>query len=74
MVLVEHAGNAIEAEAIKVILVHPESEIAQQESHHLMMAVIEESAIPKIVGAFASTVKVLVVGSIEFIESIKYIL
>lgn len=74
MVLVEHAGNAIKAEAIKVILVHPESEIAQQESHHLVMAVVEESAIPKIVGTLASTVEVLVVGSIKFIKSIKYIL
>lgn len=74
MVQIEHAGNAIEAEAIKVILVHPESEIAQQESHDLVMAVVEESAVPKIMVAFASTVKVLVVGSIEFIESIKYIL
>jgi hypothetical protein len=38
------------------------------------MAVVEESAIPKIVGAFSSAVKVLVVGSIKLVESIKDIL
>jgi hypothetical protein len=46
MVSINHTRNAVEAEAIKVVFVHPESQIAKKEAQDLMTAIVEKSTIP----------------------------
>jgi hypothetical protein len=43
---VEHARNPVEAEAIEFVLIHPESQVTQQEAHHLVTTVVEQATIP----------------------------
>lgn len=71
---VEHAGHAVEAEPVKAILFHPEAEITEQEAQHLVVTVVEETAIPELVTAFAALVEVQMVGAIEHVQSVKDIL
>ena len=74
MMQIKHACDAIKAEAIKVILVHPESEVAQQEPKNLMMSVVEQSAIPELMSSFGALVEVLMIGAVKLIEPIKNVL
>ena len=74
MVLVQHAGHTIEAEAIELILLHPESQVAEQEAQYLMVTVVEQSAVPKLVGTLWSAMEVLMIRPIELVESIQYVL
>lgn len=57
-----------------MILVHPETQVAEQEAHDFVVTVVEESAVPLVVAALASTVEVLVIGSVELVQTIQYIL
>lgn len=72
--MVEHACDAIEAEAVKLILVHPEPQVAEQEPHHLVVTIIKESAVPQIVATSAAFVEILVIRSIEVIQAIEDVL
>lgn len=74
MVLVEHARHTVETETIEVVLIHPEPQVAEQESHDFVMTVIEQPAVPQLVAATSSLVEVLVVCAVEFVESIQNVL
>ena len=38
---VEHRGDAVEAEAVELILLHPEAAVREQEAHHIVLGVVE---------------------------------
>lgn len=61
MMGIHHARHAVEAEAVKLILLYPKPEIAEQETENLVVAVVEEAAIPELVASFAALVEILVV-------------
>ena len=46
VMLVHHAGHAIEPEAIEHVNIHVKPEVGKQEPQNLMMAVIEEPRVP----------------------------
>ena len=74
VVLIEHARHAIEPESIKTVLVHPEPQVAQQEPQDLMVAVVEEPAVPELMLAFGALVEVLMISTVELIQTIKHVL
>lgn len=74
MVSVEHARHTVEPEAVKVVLVHPESEVAQQEAHDFMMTIVEQSAVPELMSSLWALVEVLMVSSIKLIQTIEHVL
>lgn len=71
---IEHASDTIKSETIKVILVHPETQVAEQEAHNLVVAVVEQSAVPLVMATFASTMEVLVIGSVKLVQAVQNIL
>ena len=58
MVCVQHAGNTVKSEPIKLIFIHPESKIAQQESEHFMVTVVEQPAVPEFMSSFAAFMEI----------------
>lgn len=74
MVLVHHARHAVEAEAVELVLLDPEAQIAEQEAEDLVVAVVEEAAVPELVPAAAALVEVLVVGAVELVDAIEDVL
>lgn len=74
MMDIEHAGDTVKTETVKLILIHPETKVAQQKPENLVVSVVEKSAIPLIVATLAAAMEVLVIGTIELIETVKNIL
>lgn len=71
---VQHTCHAIKSETIKLVLIHPESQVAEQESHDFMMAVVEEPAVPLIMASPTTCMEILMVRPIKLIQSIEDIL
>lgn len=69
MMLVHHAGDTIEPEAIKHVYVHPESEVRKQKAEYFMVAIIEKARIPLIVSASATFMEVKVIRTIIHIDT-----
>ena len=61
VVLVHHAGDAIEAEAVKLVFLHPKAQVAHEEPQNLVMAIIEQTAVPEFVASPCTLMEVLVV-------------
>src|SRR5690242_28446 len=71
---VDHACNTVEAEAIELVLVHPEPQVAEQETEDLVVTVVEQSAVPQLVSSLGALVEVLVVAAVEHVQSIQDVL
>jgi len=71
---VEHTGNTIETETIELVLVHPESKVAQQKPENLVVSIVEQSAVPLIMATLAATMEVLVISTVKFVETIQDVL
>jgi len=74
VVSIEHARNSVKSESIKVEIVHPVTQIAQQKSQNLVATIVEQSAIPQLMGSLWSRMEIAGVGAIEFIQAIQHIL
>jgi len=74
VVEIHHAGDTIEAEAVKFVFFHVKPKIAEEEAENLVASVVEQSAVPELVVPFRSTVEVEVIGSVEHIETVKDVL
>lgn len=71
---VHHGGDAVEAEAVELVLFHVEAEVAEQEAEDLVVIVVEEAAVPELVSAFDAAVEVLVVCAVELVQAVVHIL
>ena len=74
VVIVEHGGDTVEAEAVEVELFEPILAVRQQEVHHLVLAVVEAERIPRRVFAAVVAVEVEVVGAVQTAEAFVLIL
>ena len=74
MMLVHHTSHPVETEAVELVLLHPVTEVAQQESKNLVMPVVEESTIPELVPTTTTFMEVQVVRAIEEVEPIENVL
>jgi hypothetical protein len=71
---IKHAGHTIETETIELILIHPETKIAQKESQHFVVTIVEQPAIPKLVAAPYTLMEVKVVAAVELVQAVKHVL
>jgi hypothetical protein len=74
MMGVHHAGNSIEAEAVKLVLLHPKPQVTHQKAQDFMMAIVKQATVPELVAAFGSLMEILVVASIELVNTIEDVL
>ena len=74
MVRIEHTGHTVEAVSIEFILFHPEAQITQKETQHLVASIIEQTAVPELMTALRTAMEVEVICSIKLIESINDVL
>ena len=74
MMRIKHTGHSIETKAIELIDIHPEPQVAQQESQHLMAPIVKQTAIPLLMPTFRSLVEILMVRPIKMIQPIKDVL
>ena len=68
MVMIDHAGNAVEAEAVEVILFLPEFQVAQQEMQDFHLAVIKQLRSPGGMPSFPAPEEILVLGPVLKLE------
>lgn len=71
MMQVHHAGDAIEAETVEHIGVHPESEIRQKETQNFVTSVVEQTRVPKFVSPSSAFMEVQMVGTVKFVDTVS---
>lgn len=74
VVLVEHARNSVETETVELILLHPETQIGEQESHDLVVPVVKEPTIPQFVSSACAFVEVEVIAVVKHVKTVKDVL
>ena len=74
VVMIEHAGDAVKAEAVKMIFFQPEAHVGKQEMDHAGFAVIKHPGIPGRMIACLSFFKELAVGSVKARDSFRGVL
>lgn len=74
VVSVHHARHSVESETIKSVLLNEEPKVAQQEPHHLIAAIVEQTRIPQLMATLGALMEVLVVASVKLVETIKNVL
>lgn len=74
MVSVQHAGDTVETETVELVLLHPETQITEEEAQDLVMSVIEQSAVPKLVTSLCALVEVEVIAAVEHVQAIEDVL
>ena len=74
MVVVEHGGDAVEPEAVKVELGHPVFQVGQQEVNDLVFVVVEALGIPGGVLTLTAGVEELVVGAVKLVDALPGVL
>ena len=71
--VVEHAGDAIEAEAVEVEFVDPVAGVGEEKVEDFWFAVVEAAGVPGGVVAAVAGVKVLVGGAVEAGEAFVFV-
>ena len=74
MMLVHHTCDAIKPETVKLVFVHPETKIAQQEAQDFVMAIVEKAAVPEVVASLAAFVEVEMVSAVKLVDTVENIL
>ena len=74
VVVVQHGGHTVKPEAVKMVLRHPELQVAQQEVEHTGLAVIKTLGPPGGMIPLGSVVEELPGRSVEHIDSLSGIL
>ncbi|VTR68605.1 hypothetical protein DESC_710101 [Desulfosarcina cetonica] len=67
---VKHAGDAVEAKAVHPEGIQPVAAVGQQEMNHGRLGVIETAAVPGVVVAARTGVKVLVLRAVELAQAL----
>jgi len=73
MMGIKHARNAVKPKSVKVVLVHPESQITKEKSHDFMTTIVEQPAVPQLMLTFWSTMEIAAIRAIELIQAIQHI-
>jgi len=72
-VVVEHAGDAVETEAVDMVFIEPEAAIGEQEVQHFRFAVVEAARIPGGVLAPTAGMEILIGGAVETRQPLGFI-
>ena len=73
MMGIKHARNAVKSKSIKVVLIHPVSQIAEKKSYHLMTSIVEKPAVPQFMLSLWATMEIAAVCPIKLVQSIQHI-
>ena len=71
MIVVQHGGDTVEAEAVEMVFLHPEFQVAQQEMQHLGLIVIEAFGAPGGMVALRAVVEELPGGAVEQVDALQ---
>ena len=74
VMVVEHRGDAVEAEPVEVELVEPVLDVREQEVLHLALAVVEELRVPVGLVAGLARARVEVVRAVKFVDPLVEVL
>ena len=74
VIKIDHAGDAVEAEAIEAELVHPVLAVGEKEVDDVVGAVVEAKAVPLAVFATLATIKILTGVAGKKSESLVFVL
>ena len=74
MVMIQHGGNSVKTETVKVILGHPEFQVAQQEVNDSVLAVIKAFCAPGRMVALNAIVEELPYSAVKHIDALGSIL
>ena len=69
MVMVQHGGHAVEAEAVEMVLRHPEFQVGQQEVDNAGLAVVKALCPPGGMVALGAVVEELPSGAVKHIDA-----
>mmetsp|Transcript_56235 Transcript_56235/g.133544 ORF Transcript_56235/g.133544 Transcript_56235/m.133544 type:complete len:275 (+) Transcript_56235:703-1527(+) len=67
VVLVQHRGDAVETEAIELVLLEPPFEVRKEEAKHLPAAVVVDAGVPLRVVALRTLLEVEAVGAVKLV-------
>lgn len=71
---IEDAGDAVEAETVKLEFLHEVAEVGQEEAQDLVVAVIKQARVPELVAALAALVEVEVVAAVKHVDAVQHVL
>jgi hypothetical protein len=74
MVCIEHASDTVKPESIKLVLVHPETQVTQKEPQDFVMPIVEQATIPQLMSTLSTLVEIEMVRSIEHVQTIEHVL
>ena len=74
VVVVQHRGHAVEAQAVETELLYPVFAVGEQEMEHLGLAVVEQQRVPGGMLAACAGVEVLVVRAVEARQALGLVL
>lgn len=74
VVPVEHGGDAIEAEAVHVVLPDPPGQVGQEVPQHLVLRVVEAEGVPLPVHPLFAAVRVQKVGAVQLGQTLLRVL
>ena len=70
VVMVQHGGHAVKAEAVKMVLRHPEFQVGQQEVDNAGLAVVKALCSPRRMVALGAVVEELPCGAVEHVDAL----
>ena len=73
VVVIEHRGDAVEAEAVELVFLKPELAVGEEEMEHRVLAVVEEEGIPGGMFAAVVAVEVEVVAAVDAAEALDFV-
>ena len=74
VIVVQHGGDTVEAEAVEVVLSHPELQVGQQEVQNTGLAVVEALGTPGGMFTLVTVVEELPGGAVEHVDALSGIL
>ena len=74
VIVIEHAGHAVKAEAVEMILVHPELDVGEQEVQNARAAVVKALAAPGRMIALAARMEELVHRAVKAVDALGGVL
>lgn len=71
MVNIHHASDTIESITVKLILLYPETEIAEEETKDFVMTIVEQATVPEVMSSFSASMEIQVISAIKEIEPVE---
>jgi hypothetical protein len=74
MMGIKHTRNAVKPKSVKVVLIHPETQITKEKSHNFMTTIVEQPAVPQLMLSFRTSMEIATIRSVKLVQTIQHIL